>query len=176
MKKTFHKGFTPVDPRASRTNSNWKLELCSLRGIYVQASGGGLIKLPRQWFRPDLISSWLVLLPSFSPPPFLFLSSWTLSIPLPITKQQHFRSTFRLPSSSHPLTPLPLLSLNRRHRVNIGVHEIQSTSRIFLIESFEASERILFFDPCLLPIRSSVLISVPRGVYTSPRDSGSKIN
>lgn len=172
MKKTFHKGFTPVDPRASRTNSNWKLELYSLRGIYVQASGGGLIKLPRQWFRPDLISSWLVLLPSFSPLPSSF-SRLGLSLSLSLLRSNN---TVDFPSSSHPLTPLPLLSLNRRHRVNIGVHEIQSTSRIFLIESFEASERILFFDPCLLPIRSSVLISVPRGVYTSPRDSGSKIN
>lgn len=94
----FHKGFTPVDPRgaASRTNSNWKLELCSLRGIYVQASGGGLIKLPRQWFRPDLISSWLVL---------LLPSSWTLSLSLFL----HYEATTQVDfpaSTSHPLHSL----------------------------------------------------------------------
>lgn len=137
----FHKGFTPVDPRgaASRTNSNWKLELCSLRGIYVQASGGGLIKLPRQWFRPDLISSWLVL---------LLPSSWTLSLSFFITKQQ-YRSTFRLPLRIHS-TPSPSssLSLNWRHRVNIGVREIQSKDREF---SFNRIVRIPFFDLCLLP-------------------------
>ena len=102
----FHKGFTPVDPRgaASRTNSNWKLELCSLRRIYVQASGGGLIKLPRQWFRPDLISSWLVL---------LLPSSWTLSLSFSITKQQH-RSTFRLPLRIHSTPELNSTIIQRQ--------------------------------------------------------------
>lgn len=137
----FHKGFTPVDPRgaASWTNSNWKLELCSLRGIYVQASGGGLIKLPRQWFRPDLISSWLVL---------LLPSSWTLSLSLSPLRSNN---TGRLSGFHFASTPLPLLlslSLNWRHRVNIGVREIQSKDREF---SFNRIVRIPFFDLCLLP-------------------------
>ena len=42
-----------VDPRGADQFGNWNV---LARRIYGQASGGSLIKLPRQWFRPDLIS------------------------------------------------------------------------------------------------------------------------
>ena len=103
-------GFAPVAfPAARRGGSarrgatnrfgNWNV---LARRIYGQPSGGGLIKLPWQWFRPDLISSWLVL--SGINQLFLHLSSWTCRG----TRHRQltwFMSTFWLASSHTSLSP-----------------------------------------------------------------------
>lgn len=109
------------------------------RRIYEQTSGGSLIKLPRQWFRPDLISSWLVLLETLSLPQLCL--SLSLVLDSPVTKQQHwqptwFMSTFWLPSS-HVATPLSsslIEDTKRARNFHRNCISTRGNSSIFLIE------------------------------------------